>query len=142
VRHTTVAGMAFAVLLAAQAPAFADTLEQARTSLKNYGFTYCLAQAYPDSKHLDEDLAAASGAYHFMGRGAHFIAQDEETLEISHDPYQATADFIGIAYPKIPAQTQAQGRKNPLMACLTIYNSTEYEDFIQGQDSYINNPEK
>ena len=149
----TISGFIFVALIATQPSVFAATIEQARTSLKNYGFVHCLDAAYQDSKQLDDDLAAASGAhvvigtarsgaYHYMGRGAHFIQQDEDTLDVTHDPYQATEDFIVEAYPNTDAQTQSQGRKNPMIACLTIYNSSEYSAFIRGQDGYISNPEK
>lgn len=141
-KNVTVSGCLLAALLIPQTQAFAATIEQARTSLKNYGFVRCLDTAYQDSQQLDENLAAASGAYHYMGRGAHFIQQNEETLDVTHDPYQATADFIAKAYPNTSAHTQSQGHKNPLIACLIIYNSVEYSDFIAGQDAYISNPEK
>lgn len=141
-KNVTVSGCLLAALLSSHAHAFAATTEQARTSLKNYGFVRCLDAAYQDSQQLDEDLAAASGAYHYMGSGAHFIQQNEETLDVTHDPYQATADFIAKTYPNTSAQTQSQGRKNPMIACLSIYNSVEYGDFIAGQDAYISNPEK
>ncbi len=62
-------------MIATQPSVFAATIEQARTSLKNYGFVHCLDAAYQDSKQLDDDLAAASGAYHYMGRGAHLYSK-------------------------------------------------------------------
>jgi len=142
VKKLTISGFIFVAMIATQPSVFAATIEQARTSLKNYGFVHCLDAAYQDSKQLDDDLAAASGAYHYMGRGAHFIQQDEDTLDVTHDPYQATEDFIVEAYPNTDAQTQSPGRKNPMIACLTIYNSSEYSAFIRGQDGYISNPEK
>ena len=141
-KKLTISGFIFVAMIATQPSVFAATIEQARTSLKNYGFVHCLDAAYQDSKQLDDDLATASGAYHYMGRGAHFIQQDEDTLDVPHDPYQATEDFIVEAYPNTDAQTQSQGRKNPMIACLTIYNSSEYSAFIRDQDGYISNPEK
>lgn len=75
----------------------ATSLEQAEISLKNYGFVQCADAAYRESPPLPDDLAAASSAYHYMGKGAHFAVQNEDTLGITHDRYQATADFIANA---------------------------------------------
>ncbi|MEH6564396.1 MAG: hypothetical protein V7756_03620 [Halopseudomonas sp.] len=145
-RTTSILGIAIVFLLAPPTTAVATTMEQAtteqaRSSLKNYGFVRCLDAAYRDSQPLDDDLAAAGAAYHYMGSGAHFIQQDEEILDVTHDPYQSTAEFIARVYPTTHAQTQSQERKNPMIACLSIYNSIEYDDFIRRQDAYIINVE-
>jgi len=142
IRPVAISASVLALLFTPQLQALAMTVAQARVSLRGYGFVRCLDAAYANNQRLAEDLAAARGAYHYLSNGAHFIEQNEDTLDITHDPYQATVDFIAKAYSKTAAHTKTQRRMNPLVACLTIYNSIEYSEFIAGQEGYIISPHK
>lgn len=128
-----------ALLMSGCANSWADTAtDDARQSLKNYGLTRCLLEALPDQPSmLREDLASASRAYHFMGKGAHQILQDEETMDILHDPYLDTRDFVLKRYTADGSPMKAGNGNSAFHACLAIYNSTEFDQFIRGQDAYL-----
>ncbi len=128
---------AFSVVLLTFAASASGTTEQARTALRNYGLVQCLDAAYTQAPGFKEDLAAASLTYHFMGSGSHIIEQNEDTLDVTHDPYRATADFVTIAAARHGAQTKVQGGKSSLITCMTDYKSAEYAAFIASQDTYI-----
>ena len=114
------------------------TLEEARQSLKNYGLSRCLLENLPrDDSALREDLASASRAYHFMGKGRHQILQDEESLNTLHDPYQATRNFVVARYPTAGSAMKAGNGNSAFHACLSIYNSAEFDEFVRTQDAYL-----
>lgn len=128
-----------ALLMSGCATGLADTAnDDARQSLKNYGLTRCLLEALPDQPSvLREDLASASHAYHFMGKGAHQILQDEDTMDILHDPYQDTRNFVADRYAADDSPMKVGNGNSAFHACLAIYNSTEFDQFIRGQDAYL-----
>ncbi|MFT6465259.1 hypothetical protein [Pseudomonas sp. NyZ704] len=128
-----------ALLMSGCATSLADTAnDDARQSLKNYGLTRCLLEALPDQPSvLREDLASARRAYHFMGKGAHQILQDEDTMDILHDPYQETRNFVADRYVADGSPMKAGSGNSAFHACLTIYNSAEFDQFIRGQDAYL-----
>lgn len=108
----------------------------ARQSLKNYGLSRCLLDAYPQPGALRDAVAEAVGAYHFMGRGQHRIQQNEETLETLHDPYAALADYFREAMVNEPAQMK-QGGANAFAGCVALYNSVGVDELVRQQDDYI-----
>ena len=125
--------------LAIGAPAWAgppDAIREARQSLKNYGLSRCLLDAYPQPGPFREDVTEAVGAYHFMGRGQHRIHQDEDTLETLHDPYAAVASYFREAMVNEPVQMK-QGGANAFAGCLGVYHSPGVEDLVRQQDDYI-----
>lgn len=125
--------------LAIGAPAWAgppDAIREARQSLKNYGLSRCLLDAYPQPGPFREDVASAVGAYHFMGRGGHRIHQDEDTLATLHDPYAVVANYFREAMPSAPAQMK-HGGANAFAGCLALYHSPELDELVRQQDDYI-----
>lgn len=108
----------------------------ARQSLKNYGLSRCLLDAYPQPGALTDDVAKAVGAYHFMGRGQHRIQQDEDTLETLHDPYAAVESYFREAMADEPAQMK-WGGANAFAGCLALYNSVGVDELVRQQDDYI-----
>ncbi|WP_347903930.1 hypothetical protein [Pseudomonas purpurea] len=126
-------------LLLCTSPALAAevSVQEARISLKNYGLVNCLTAPFKEESELRTDLGRASGAYHFMGKGAHDIVQNQDTLEIIHDPYQATERFMQEAYDQTPAASKHTKKKVVSYACLKVYNSPAFEQFIESQDPYL-----
>ncbi len=111
---------------------------EARQSLKNYGFSRCLLNALPEEESvLREDLASASRAYHFTGNGVHQILQDEESLKTLHDPYLETRHFVLSRYADTGSPMKAGNGNSAFHACLAIYNSAEFDQFIRTQDNYL-----
>ncbi|MFN3579603.1 MAG: hypothetical protein ACK4VV_03925 [Pseudomonas sp.] len=86
---------------------------------------------------LREDLASASRAYHFMGHGPHQILQDEDSLETLHDPYQETRSFVLSRYAATGSPMKTGDGKSAFHACLAIYNSAEFDQFVRTQDAYL-----
>ncbi|PCC98300.1 hypothetical protein [Halopseudomonas pelagia] len=127
------------LLMSGCATNLADTAtEDARQSLKNYGLTRCLLEALPEEQSvLREDLASASRAYHFMGKGAHQILQDEDTMDILHDPYLDTRNFVLNRYAADGSPMKSGNGNSAFHACLAIYNSAEFDQFVHTQDAYL-----
>ena len=128
-----------ALLVSGCSTGLADTaLEEARQALKNYGLSRCVLEVLPEEESaLREDLASASHAYHFMGNGAHQIVQDEETLDTLHDPYLETRNFVLSRHAGPGAAMKAGDRTSAFHACLAIYNSADFDQFIRTQDAYL-----
>lgn len=131
------AGILWLLLCAGPALAAEVDVQQARISLKNYGLVNCLTAPFKEKSELRADLGRASGAYHFMGKGAHDIVQNEDTLQTLHDPYQATQLFMQEAYDKVSSVSKHTNRKVVSYACLEVYNSPAFEQFIESQDPYL-----
>ncbi len=112
------------------------TLE-ARQSLKNYGLGHCILKQFDEKSAIQKDISLSTGAYSFMGKGMHTVLQNEDTLETLHDPYKETREYIYIAYNKTPARSQHSDKKIVFYACLSVYNSSQFDDFIKTQDKYI-----
>lgn len=110
--------------------------QQARQSLSSYALARCVGAAYPQEPGFTDDVKAAAGAYHFMGRGRHRIAQDEEALEVMHDPYALVSEYMLERSAHEPAMMRGGG-DNPFASCLQILWSPEFEALVREQDSYI-----
>lgn len=108
----------------------------ARQSLKNYGLSRCLLDAYPQPGALKDDMAEAISAYHLMGQGQHRIHQDEDTLETMHDPYAAMESYFREVMVNEPVQMK-QGGANAFVGCLALYNSVDVDEMVRQQDDYI-----
>ena len=109
----------------------------ARQSLKNYGLGYCIVNQFKDESDVKSDIESAIGAYSFMGSGMHTVLQNEDTLETRHNPYDATTNFVFSQYEKTQASSKHTDKKVVFYACLAIYNSKAFDDFIKTQDKYI-----
>lgn len=109
----------------------------ARQSLKNYGLGYCIVNQFKNESDVKSDIESAIGAYSFMGSGMHTILQNEDTLETLHNPYDATTNFVFSMYEKTQASSKYTDKKVVFYACLDIYNSKAFDDFIKTQDTYI-----
>ncbi|MFJ4606695.1 hypothetical protein [Pseudomonas atacamensis] len=72
-----------------------------------------------------------------MGNGLHSILQDEDTLQVLHDPYKETLSYISAAYQQTPSRSKHSNEKVVFLACLKIYNSEAFNRFIKTQDAYI-----
>lgn len=125
--------------LAVASAACADSsgqIHQARQSLTHYALASCLAEAYPAAPGFTDDAKRAAGAYHFMGRGAHRPLQDEDTLEVLHDPYAAVKQYILQAAADEPAVLK-HGGTNAFAGCLQVLSTPEFQALVQEQDGYI-----
>ena len=131
--------MLVALLISGCATGHADnSTEEARQSLKNYGLSRCLLEALPEEDSvLRKDLTSASRAYHFMGNGAHQILQNEETLDTLHDPYLETRNFVLSRYSGAGSPMKTSEGNSAFHACLAIYNSAEFDQFVRTQDAYL-----
>lgn len=134
-RPIYVCGLAATLLLSSCTSAHPD-LAQARQSLKDYGLARCILAAMPQASDMYSDFSAASHALHFMGRGFHQIKQDEDTLEVTHDPYQLIDTFVRQAYPESLTHTKAKG-ENVFLSCLAVYHLEEYDRLVRAQDDHI-----
>lgn len=123
-----------AVCSAAQATSAVDA---ARQSLKNYGLAHCLAERFTEPSAMRQDVGHALGMYGVLGAGRYDVQQNEDTLEILHDPYTATSDYVAAAYEHASGRSQYRRDKVVLHACLEVYNSRAFDAFIQTQDRYI-----
>lgn len=128
-----VAVMAVASVACAATPV---EVQQARQSLSSYALAQCLREAYPQEPRFTDDVKGAVAAYHFMGRGGHRIAQDEDTLEVVHDPYARVSGYMLERAASEPVMMR-QGGENPFASCLQILWSAEFEALVKEQDSYI-----
>jgi hypothetical protein len=114
-------------------------VNSARISLKNYGLANCISDQFKNKSDIKSDIGLAIGAYSAMGRGQHAISQDEDTLEVIHDPYAETEKFMTDAYAKASSTSKQSGKNVVFYSCLEIYNSPAFEAFIKSQDAYISN---
>ncbi|PRB77522.1 hypothetical protein CQ007_16430 [Pseudomonas sp. MYb185] len=127
---------ALIIFLGGNAAAADEGLVSARQSLADYGLARCLMAAWPETSVIRDDIAAASGALHHMGRGAHQIRQNEDTLEVTHDPYQVIDAFVRKAYAEHATLTKDE-RENVLLGCLAVYHLDEYRQLVSAQDEFI-----
>ncbi|MDI2143011.1 MULTISPECIES: hypothetical protein [unclassified Pseudomonas] len=119
--------------------AFADEkhTEQARQNLKNYGLSHCILAPFKEQSALEKDIGLSAGAYSFMGKGLHTVVQNEDTLEVVHDPYKETENYVLAAYDQTSSANQLSNRKAVFYACLEVYNSQAFDSFIKTQDAYV-----
>ncbi|MFJ4251304.1 hypothetical protein [Pseudomonas sp. NPDC089741] len=111
--------------------------DQARQSLKNYGLSHCLLAPFNEQSALRKDIALAAVAYSFMGKGMHTVLQNEDTLQVLHDPYNETRNHVSAAYAQTSAGSKYSDEKMVFHACLQVYNSEAFDRFIRAQDAYI-----
>jgi len=72
-----------------------------------------------------------------MGKGQHLIIQNEDTLEVTHDPYAETEKYMNNAYTKTSSVSKHSDKKMVFYGCLEVYNSKEFNAFIKSQDQYL-----
>ncbi|MGN4048868.1 hypothetical protein [Pseudomonas sp. SM4] len=125
------------LLCSSQALADENHTDQARQTLKNYGLSHCLLAPFNEQSALRKDIALAAGAYSFMGKGMHTVLQNEDTLQVLHDPYEETRNHVSAAYDLTSANSKYSDEKMVFHACLQVYNSEAFERFIRAQDAYI-----
>ncbi|WP_248743120.1 MULTISPECIES: T6SS amidase immunity protein Tai4 family protein [unclassified Pseudomonas] len=113
--------------------------EQARQNLKNYGLSHCILAPFKEQSALEKDIKLSAGAYSFMGKGLHTVVQNEDTLEVTHDPYAETEKYMASAYLKTSSTSKQNGKNIVFYSCLEIYNSPEFDAFIKSQDQYLQN---
>jgi hypothetical protein len=111
----------------------------ARISLKNYGLVNCISNQFKSESDIKSDLGLAIGAYSVMGKGQHAILQNEDTLEVTHDPYAETEKYMADAYMKNSSTSKQSGKNLVFYSCLGIYNSPAFDAFIKSQDQYLQN---
>ncbi|MDD1137220.1 hypothetical protein M5G22_06600 [Pseudomonas sp. TNT2022 ID233] len=111
--------------------------EQARQNLKNYGLSRCILAPFKERSALEKDIGLSAGAYSFMGKGLHTAVQNEDTLQVVHDPYKETENYVLAAYDQTPSASQHSNRKVVFYACLEVYNSHAFDSVIKTQDAYI-----
>lgn len=128
-------------ILGASVNAFSNeaNLTTARVSLKNYGLANCISNQFKSESDIKSDLGLAIGAYSVMGKGQHAILQNEDTLEVIHDPYVETEKYVADAYAKTSSTSKQSGKNIVFYSCLDIYNSPAFDAFIKSQDQYLQN---
>jgi hypothetical protein len=112
-------------------------IEQARQTLKNYGLSHCILKPFNERSALEKDIALSANAYSVMGKGMHSILQNEDTLQVLHDPYKETRNYVLAAYEQTPSNSKYSNEKVVFLACLKVYNSDAFNSFINSQDGYI-----
>jgi hypothetical protein len=112
-------------------------IEQARETLKNYGLSHCILKPFNEHSALEKDIALSANAYSLMGKGMHSILQNEDTLQVLHDPYKETRNYVLTAYEETPSNSKYSNEKVVFLACLKVYNSEAFSRFIKTQDAYI-----
>ncbi|WP_322845656.1 hypothetical protein [Pseudomonas sp. B33.4] len=112
-------------------------IAQARQSLKNYGLSHCILEPFKERSALEKDIALSANAYSLMGKGMHSILQNEDTLQVLHDPYKETRNYVLTAYEQTPSNSKYSNEKVVFIACLKVYNSEAFNRFINTQDAYI-----
>ena len=115
----------------------APSIEQARQTLKNYGLSHCILKPFNERSTLEKDIALSANAYSSIGKGMHSILQNEDTLQVLHDPYKETRNHVLAAYEQTPSNSKYSNEKVVFLACLKIYNSEAFNRFIKTQDAYI-----
>ena len=113
-------------------------IEQARQTLKNYGLSHCILKPFNEHSALEKDIALSASGYSFMGKGMHSILQNEDTLQVLHDPYKETLSYVSTAYEQTSLRSKHSSEKVVFLACLHVYNSEAFDRFIRSQDAYIN----
>ncbi|MGZ7457101.1 T6SS amidase immunity protein Tai4 family protein [Pseudomonas sp. Ma2-10] len=112
-------------------------IDKAREMLKNYGLANCISSQFKGESEVKSDIGLAIGAYSSMGKGQHLIIQNEDTLEVTHDPYAETEKYMSNAYTKTSSASKHSDKKMVFYGCLEVYNSKEFAAFIKSQDQYL-----
>jgi hypothetical protein len=111
--------------------------EEARQSLKNYGLSHCILKPFKEKSALEKDISLTAGAFSFMGKGMHTILQNEDTLQVLHDPYKETTDYVLTAYKQTSSTSKQSSQQMVFYGCLEVYNSVAFDHFIKTQDRFI-----
>ncbi|MHC8389837.1 hypothetical protein ACYZTM_17770 [Pseudomonas sp. MDT2-39-1] len=111
--------------------------EEARQSLKNYGLSHCILKPFKEKSALEKDIGLSAGAFSFIGKGMHTILQNEDTLQVLHDPYKETTDYVLTAYKQTSSTSKHSSQKMVFYGCLEVYNSVAFDRFIKTQDRFI-----
>ena len=129
----------FLLCLVSSALALSDEkhTEQARQTLKNYGLSHCILNSFNEDSALKKDIGLSAGAYSFMGKGLHTVVQNEDTLQVLHDPYRETRNHVLEAYDQTASSSKYSNSKVVFHGCLEVYNSEAFDRFIKTQDPYI-----
>ncbi|MBK5378150.1 hypothetical protein JFT81_26380 [Pseudomonas sp. TH43] len=129
----------FLLCLVSSALALSDEThtEQARQTLKNYGLSHCILKSFNEDSALKKDIELSAGTYSFMGRGLHTVLQNEDTLQVLHDPFKDTRNHVSKAFNLTAANSKYSDEKMVFHACLQVYNSEAFDRFIRTQDAYI-----
>lgn len=112
-------------------------IAQARQMLKNYGLSHCILKPFKENSALEKDIGLSAGAYSFMGKGMHSVLQNEDTLQVLHDPYKETRNYVYAAYKQTPSISKHSNSNVVFYGCLEVYNSEAFDGFIKTQDAYI-----
>ncbi|MGV8886873.1 MAG: T6SS amidase immunity protein Tai4 family protein [Pseudomonas sp.] len=112
-------------------------IDKARETLKDYGLANCISRQFKGESEIKSDIGLAIGAYSSMGKGQHRIIQNEDTLEVTHDPYAETEKYMRNAYAKTSSVSKHSDKKMVFYGCLEVYNSKELDAFIKSQDQYL-----
>ncbi len=125
------------LLVSGRAMATEIDTDRARETLKNYGLATCIASQFKDESGIKSDIGLAIGSYSSMGKGQHLIIQNENTLEVRHDPYVETEKYMRVAYANTSSISKHSDKKMVFYGCLEVYNSREFDAFVQSQDQYL-----
>lgn len=105
--------------------AHADTLDEARETLANWGTAYCI-ELMSSNPAIKDEAARTLGA--FFQRGAH---NDEHA-------YANVRSYVKTAVQDEKLVAKETGVPMPLVTCLNMQRTTNYRKFIRKQDKYIN----
>ncbi|MDT6920549.1 hypothetical protein [Pseudomonas atacamensis] len=95
-------------------------IEQARQTLKNYGLSHCILAPFNEQSALRKDIALSANAYSFMGNGLHSILQNEDTLQVLHDRYKATRNYVYAASEQTPSISKHSKSHFVFYGCLEV----------------------
>lgn len=122
--------------------------EETRNQMGRFGLFTCIGRYLPKKEYEKDQLPTYYGedihemirkgmqSYGLFG-GRYDIVQNEDTLAIIYNPYDAVYEYIvGLSYKKVK-NLKLDMTYNPLVACMHAYDSKEYKDFIKSMDIYI-----
>ncbi|WP_223520039.1 type VI secretion system amidase immunity protein Tai4 [Pseudomonas sp. GL-B-19] len=125
------------LLVSGQAISAEINIDKARETLKNYGLANCISSQFKNESEIKSDIGLAIGAYSSMSKGQHLIIQNEDTLEVTYDPYAETEKYMRNAYAHTSSLSKHSNKKMVFYGCLEVYNSREFDAFIQSQDQFL-----
>lgn len=112
-------------------------IEQARQALKNYGLSHCVLAPFNEQSALRTDIAVSADAYSFMGNGLHSILQNEDTLQVLHDRYKATRNYVYAASEQTPSISKTLEKPFRFLWVPGGLNSEAFDSFIKTQDRHV-----
>ena len=106
-------------------PAHGSTLrEEARLTLKKWGFAYCIAKHLPA---VQKEAQRAEGAYFQLG------SHTEQRV------YDSVGHFFDEQFQRDTQVSSIDNQPIVIARCLDIYESDAYGILINAQDKYIRN---